>query len=297
MILVFMVVASRAYCNEQDHPRVMEFLRATYAETGRLDNWLPPRFENNSRSMDHGIRVWEDDGALVGLVVPDSPLLYFVQLLPDCMHIYPEMVRWIEEYSRATWGKEDAVLKIIEMEGNPEKENVLYDQGFERIGVYGIFRIRALDAQIPDYRLPEGFKIRSVTSDDFDEISRCIRQVFGHGEWFNREILESLAAASFHIDDLDLVVVNSENKIVSFCTFRLDPLSRVTELDPMGTLEEYRNRGIGRALLCEGFRRLRKYNPSLLYIGGAANTPPANRLYELTGFTQRIDLIRWEKSL
>ena len=69
MIIVFMVVASRVYCNEQDHPRVMEFLRATYAETGSLENWLPPRFENNGRDMDSGIHVWENEGALVGFVV------------------------------------------------------------------------------------------------------------------------------------------------------------------------------------------------------------------------------------
>ena len=292
-----MIVESRAYCNEQDHPRVMEFLRATYAETDNLENWLPPRFENNRRSMDPGIQLWEDNGKLVGLVVPEESLVYFVQLHPRYPKLYPEMVQWIEEYSSITWGKDDAMLKIIEMEGNPKKEKVLQEHGFTRGRIYGIFRMRDLDLSIPDFKLPDGFKVRSVTPDDFDEIASCIRQVFGHGAWFNREILETLSSASFYNPDLDLVVVNTEGKIVSFCTFRLDPLSRVTELEPMGTLEEYRSMGIGRALLCEGFRRLKKYNPSLLYIGGAADTPPANRLYELTGFTQRIDLYRWEKSL
>jgi ribosomal protein S18 acetylase RimI-like enzyme len=290
-----MVVVSRAYCNEHDHLRVMEFLRETYAETGSLENWLPPRFENNSRNMDLGIRVWEDDGEIVGFAVPEEPLVYFVQLHPDYMHHYGEMVEWIEEYSRANWSKDDTVLKIIEMEGNPEKEQTLLRHGFTRGRIYGIFRMRDVDAPIPNYKLLEGFSIRSVTPDDFDEIASCIRQVFGHAEWFNREILEALTSASFYNPDLDLAVVNREGKVVSFCTFRLDGPSGVTELEPMGTLLDYRAMGIGRALLCEGFRRLKKYNPTLLYIGGAANNPAANRLYELTGFTQRIDLYRWEK--
>ena len=292
-----MATSSRAYSNELDHPRVMAFLRDTYAKTGSLENWLPPRFENNSRSMDHGIHLWECDGELVGLVVPESPLVYFVQLHPDYQRLYDEMVEWIEEYSRAAWGKEDALLKIIEMEGNHEKERILKEHGFKQGGIYGVFRIRDLESPIPDYSLPEGFKVRSATPDDFDEIAACIRQVFGHGDWFTREILETLASASFYNPDLDLVIVDDAGKIVSFCTFRLDPISRVTELEPMGTLAEYRSMGIGRALLCEGFTRLRKYNPTLLYIGGAANTPAANRLYELTGFTQRLDLYRWEKPL
>ena len=95
----------------------------------------------------------------------------------------------------------------------------------------------------------------------------------------------------FHI----VRILRARGKIVSFCTFRLDAPSGLTELEPMGT--RARNKGIGRAILVEGFRRLQKYNPSLLYIGGAANKPPANRLYELTGFTERYDLIRWEKIL
>jgi len=110
-------------------------------------------------------------------------------------------------------------------------------------------------------------------------------------------LIGTLDSASFYKPDLDLVVVDEDGKIVSFCTFRLDAPSGITELEPMGTLPDYRARGIGRALICEGFRRLRKYKPTLLYIGGVANTHEANRLYELSEFTRRADLYRWEKPL
>lgn len=292
-----MSVVSREYSDDRDHARVMDFLRETFAETGSLENWLPPRFDNNGRDMDPGIRVWEYDGEIVGLAIPERPLTYFNQLHPDQMGLYGEMVEWIEEHSRVNRSEPVEVkLSIVELEGNSEKERVLRDHGFTRGRIYGIFRIRDVDAPVPDYRLPEGFAVRSVVPEkDFDEIARCVRQVFGHGEWFTREILEENARKSFYRQDLDLVVVDEHGKIVSFCTFRLDSPSGITELEPMGTLAEYRSMGIGRALLCEGFRRLIKYDPSLLYIGGAANTPAANRLYEVTGFTERLDLYRWEK--
>lgn len=289
-----MTIASRSYVNEIDHPRVMVFLRDLYAETGGLENWLPTRFENNSREMDAGIHIWEDNGEIIGLVVPEEPLVYFVQLNPKYLRLYPEMLDWLTEYSRVNW---KGTLRVVEMEGQTRREEALMEHGFSHGRVYGIFRIREVDAEIPAYKLPDGFSIRSVTPDDFDEIALGIRAVFGHGEWFNREILETLASASFYNPDLDLVVVDHEGRIASFCTFRLDPPTRMTELEPMGTLAEYRGMGLARALIVEGFRRLKKYNPSLLYIGGAANNPAANRLYELTGFTQRYDLIRWEKTL
>jgi len=272
----------------------MNFLRELFIENGGLENWLPTRFENNSRSMDPGIRLWFDNDMLVGLVVPETTLLYYVMLHPEYIGLYPEMVAWLEEYSRSTW---KGALKIVEMDGETEREKVLQERGFTRDRVSGIFRVRDLSSPIPDFKLPEGFSIRSVTPDDFDELALCIRQVFGHGEWFNREILEENASASFYHPDLDLVVVDENGKIVSFCTFRLDPPTGLTELEPMGTLAEYRNKGLGRALICEGFRRLQKYDPSMLFIGEAANTPPANRLYELTGFTERYDMIRWVKAL
>ena len=289
-----MNIVSRAYADESDHALVMALLRALYAETGGLENWLPTRFENNSRSMDSGIRLWFDDEALVGLVVPDSPLLYYVMVHPRYMGLYSEMVTWLTDYSWVNW---KGTLKLIEMDGETMREKVLQAHGFTREKVSGIFRVRALSEPIPDYRMPDGFYARSVTPDDFDELASCIRQVFGHGEWFNRDILLENSAASYYHSDLDLVAVDETGKIASFCTFRLDPPTGITELEPMGTLAEYRNKGIGRALICEGFRRLKEYNPSLLFIGEAANTPPANRLYELTGFTERYDMIRWVKTL
>ena len=77
--------------------------------------------------------------------------------------------------------------------------------------------------------------------------------VFGHGEWFTREVLEELSRASFYRGDLDLVAVAPGGDVASFCTFRMDPPSRVTELEPKGTLPEYRRLGLAKVLGVEGF--------------------------------------------
>lgn len=189
-------------------------------------------------------------------------------------------------------------LSVVALEGNPAREAALRKRGFVKGSVYGILRLRDADAPIPGYRVPDGFKIRAVCPEtDFEEIAACIRVVFGHGDWFTKEVLEETSRASFYHEDLDLVAIDPDGKIASFCTFRLDSPSRITELEPMGTLSEYRGRGIAKALLCEGFRRLKKHDPTLLYIGGAADTPAANRLYEVTGFTERHDYFFWDKML
>ena len=294
-----MPVVSREYDAELDFQRVMGFLRGSFAETGSLHNWLPPRFENSRAEVATGTRLWEEVGGpeprIVAVANPESRFLYFIQMDPEYAHLEGEVVEWIVDYCTSQKPScEGLKISIVALEGNPAREAALREQGFERGRVYGIFRLRDVDAPIPDFSLPDGYVIRSVRpEEDFDRIAAAIRVVFGHGEWFTAEVLQGLSRASFYLGDLDLVVVAPNGGIASFCTFRMDPQSRVTELEPMGTLPEHRGMGLAKAILVEGFRRLAKYDPTLLYIGGAADTPEANRLYEVTGFTERYDYYHW----
>ena len=298
-----MPVVSRGYDAERDFQRVMKFLRDSYAETGSLHNWLPPRFENSRAEVASGTRLWEEvDGPeprVVAVANPEARYVYFIQMDPDYAYLEGEVVEWIVEHCASLKSSgEELTVSIVALEGNPARETALKEHGFERGPVYGIFRLRAVDAPIPDVRPPEGYVIRSVRPDeDFDRIAAAVRVVFGHGEWFTAEVLEGLSRASFYRGDLDLVAVAPNGDIASFCTFRMDPPSRVTELEPMGTLPEYRRMGLAKAILIEGFRRLKRYDPTLLYIGGAADTPEANRLYEVTGFTERYDYYHWHKTI
>ena len=298
-----MPVVSRGYDAERDFQRVMKFLRDSFAETGSLHNWLPPRFENSRAEVASGTRLWEEvDGPeprVVAVANPETRYVYFIQMDPDYAYLEGEVVEWIVEHCASLKSSgEELTVSIVTLEGNPAREAALREHGFERGPVYGIFRLRAVDAPIPDVRPPEGYVIRSVRPDeDFDRIAAAVRVVFGHGEWFTREILDGISRASFYREDLDLVAVAPNGDIASFCTFRMDPPSRVTELEPMGTLPEYRRMGLAKAILVEGFRRLKRYDPTLLYIGGAADTPEANRLYEVTGFTERYDYYHWHKTI
>ena len=298
-----MPVVSRGYDAELDFQRVMGFLRDSFAETGSLHNWLPPRLENSRAEMAAGTRLWEEVGGpeprIVAVANPEARFLYFIQMDPDYTYLEGEVVGWIVDYCASQKASDEGLkISVVALEGNPAREAALGEHGFERGQVYGILRLRAVDTPIPDFRSPEGYVIRSVQpEEDFDRIAAAIRVVFGHGEWFTGEMLEELSRASFYRGDLDLVAVAPSGDIASFCTFRMDPPSRATELEPMGTLPDYRRMGLAKALLVEGFRRLVRYDPTLLYIGGAADTPEANRLYEVTGFTERYDYYYWWKMI
>jgi ribosomal protein S18 acetylase RimI-like enzyme len=298
-----MPVSSRSYRHEEDFQQVMSFLREAYIETGNLDNWLPPRFENSAEGMAADTRVWETQDEhgrprILAVANPETRYVYFIQVCPGFGVLLDEALDWVEGHC-SLHGPETGELRVsvVALEGSIEREAALRRHGFQRGRVYGVQRIRDVDAPIPGFKVPDGFKLRSVRPGDFQEIAGGVRAVFGHGEWFTAEILEKTSRKSFYHEDLDLVAVDPHGKIASFCTFRLDSPSGITELEPMGTLPEYRGRGLAKALLCEGFRRLEKYDPKLLYIDGAADTPAANRLYEATGFTVKHNYHYWDKAI
>ena len=296
-----MPVVTREYDPKHDFHRVMAFLRDSFTESGNLHNWLPPKFESNHAIIAEGIRLWEDVGRvepkIVAAATPEDRFLYSIQMDPGYAHLEDEVVGWIVDHCTSQKASvEDRRISVLALEGNPMREAALREHGFERREVYGILRLRDLDTPIPDFRPPEGYTIRTARPDeDFERIAAAIRSVFGHGDWFTRDILDQISKASFYREELDLVAIAPNGDIASFCTFRVDPQSRVAELEPMGTLPKYRRMGLAKAIIAEGFRRLSEYSPTLLYIGGAANTPEANRLYEVTGFTEKYYYHFWRR--
>jgi len=298
-----MMITSRGYTPDTDLSKVQEFLFEVHKETGTFQNWLPTRFENNHMDQVENIRIWEEEGAqrrVMAVANPETKTIYFIQIRPGHPPLLDTVIRWIETHtaSKKPDPAEKQKIHIINIGGDREREAALRKRGFERGPVYGILRVRDLNAPIPDAPVPEGFTIRSVRGrEDYEKLAANIRAVFGHGEWFTADTLEGIARGSFYIRDLDLVAEAPDGAIASFCTFRVDPVSRATELEPMGTHPDYRGLGLAKSLIFEGMRRLKKYDPLLLYIDGAADNPRANRLYEATGFEKKGTYFYWSKMI
>ena len=102
--------------------------------------------------------------------------------------------------------------------------------------------------------------------------------------------------AEFYIDELDLVVEAPDGSFAAFVTVRIDPKTRMAELEPVGTHPDHRGLGLGKAVCAEGIRRVQKYDPSCMVILGAASSEAATKLYDSLGFTKE-DVHIWKKVL
>ena len=306
-----MKTVSRAYNSDEDLKSVMTFLREVFNETSSYQNWFPDRFENNHEGGGSvhwvgDIRIWEeiDDKSkmsrkIVGLANPESPNDYFIQVNPAYSFLEREIVKWIERHrlEKKKDPNRKEKLRIHTIEGNSVRELLLSELGYKKGETSMYLRLRPVDLPIPDVGCLESYEIRSVKGrSDYDQLASVIRLVFGHGEWFNAEIYEGITRCSFYKPDLDLVAVAPDGTFASFCTFRMDPISKITNLEPVGTHPDYRKLGLAKALIFEGLRRAMRYNPALFYVG-AANTPAANRLYDSVGYTEKLAEYCWFKEI
>lgn len=297
-----MSLKSKTYDPDFDFDRIIVFLRETYLETKILTNCFPNRFENDKNNYPAGIHIWEEvdlenNVKIVGLTLPESKNIYSIQCHPNYFHIIPEMVNWIINHTKSVKNdlnkKEN--LSIVCLDQFVPLERILQDQGFIKDKNYGYLRFRNINKPVHEHKDPGGFFVRSIIGkEEYGLYAKGVRDTFGHGEFFNAELVQELNSNSYYNHDLDLFIEAPNGDIAAFCTFRMDPETRITELEPMGTLPNYRKLGLGKLFLAEGFKRLKKYKPSLLYIGGAADTPEANRLYDSVGFTEKRRIYLWE---
>jgi mycothiol synthase len=77
--------------------------------------------------------------------------------------------------------------------------------------------------------------------------------------------------------DLDLVAIAPDGAIASFCTIWFDDVTRSAYFEPVATIPAHQRRGLGKAVMNEGLRRLQRMGATMALVGGYS--PEANGLY------------------
>ncbi len=164
-----MKIVSRSYNRDEDFTSIMSFLSRTYTDIQSYQNWFPDRFENSHERCINDIRIWEQtDGTIsppkvkiIALTNPESKNHYFIQIDPSYSFIEQEIINWIEKHCLTN--KKDSnkseTLKIISVEGNKPRENLLKKNGYQKEEIAGYIRVRPLDSPIPEFSCPKGCEL------------------------------------------------------------------------------------------------------------------------------------------
>ena len=293
-----MQTTCRPYQTEDDFWRMREFLRRVYMLNGRRErSWAVARLEyarwhtllNCAHvTLEEVATLWESGGELVAFMMPDGgrgeahlcvdPTRRTVELEEGMLDVAEEKLpKARDDGSRKlfVWAPEQDTLR----------QELLARRGYARDDWPEHQWRRELDAPIPDAPLAPGYTIRSL-GDGLELLERCYASGLGFHEGDIRVAVDNrddttwyrnIQTAPLYRRDLDLVAVAPDGAIAAFCTIWFDDVTRSAYFEPVATVPAHQRRGLGRALLTEGLRRLQRMGATVAGVGGYS--PAANALY------------------
>jgi ribosomal protein S18 acetylase RimI-like enzyme len=290
--------AFRLYQTEDDFWRMREFLRQAFILNGRLErSWHVARLEyarwhgcmNCTKArLEDSFFLWEAAGEIVALLLSESgrgeahlcvhPELRTPELEEEMFVVAEDRLACIRpdgSHRLYVWAPEADTLR----------HELLARRGYIRQGDPEHQWRRDLRDPIPEVPAPPGYTIRSL-GDGLELLERCYASGLGFHEGDIRIAVDNrddptwyrnIQTAPLYRRDLDLVAVAPDGAIASFCTIWFDDVTRTAYFEPVATVPAHQKRGLGKAVLTEGLRRLQRMGATRAFVGGYSTA--ANALY------------------
>ncbi len=294
-------VVSRPYAGVSDVPAMIALARAeTVARFPGFSMLLPGDvvWQTWNRRDFEDIQLWERDGELLGYVDFEPPVTMVVQLHPSVDPAGPllaEMLDWAEARARnESAGTPLAIayemlgpgtLSVPVLETDAVRIRVLEARGYSRVDRHSVRLRYSLQAPVPEPVLPPGMRVRHATDADADErmdLHQDAWSVWGPSS-ATVEAYRRLRAAPGYDAELD-IVVEHEGRLVSYGIGWADAEAGIGIFEPTGTRPDYTGRGLMRAVLHEGMRRMKALGLHTAQIGTASVNDRAARAYTGAGF-------------
>lgn len=295
----------RPYRHPEDFNAVSAFLVDTYEPGRQPSNWLQPRWEYmhflcvpflglTVEDLSH-IGIWEDNGAIVGLVHFEERYgeAYF-QTHPDYALLNDDMLAHAQAHLSARSDDGVRALSAFISDSDAALQSAAHQRGFRKKHEGASYMSRIDPATLPGPPpLPEGFALKSLADgNDRAKAARVLHRGFNHpgeppeGAAADRRILE--AAPNFR-KDLTIVVQAPTGDFVSYCEIWYEPTNRFAMVEPVATDPDYRMMGLGKAAVLEAIRRTAGLGARAAYVG----TDLA--FYLAIGFERMSAYDVWEK--
>jgi mycothiol synthase len=285
-----MKITMRPYLTEDDYWRIRAFLRRVMQlndvrekswHVARLDYWRWHVAANcqDRDSIEDVVFLWETaDGEIVAVLNPEGPGEAHLQVHPELRtpELEEEMLAVAEEHLAADHD-DKRVLTVWR-----DDQDVLKRRGYTK-GTWTEHQWRRdLDAPIPDVPVSPGYTVRALG--DVDELParswaswRGFHPDEPDEDYEGWEWYLNVQRCPLYRRDLDIVAVAPSGEIASFCTLWYDDVTRSAYIEPVATVPEHQRRGLARAAITEGLRRLQRLGATRAFVGGYE--PGPNALY------------------
>jgi mycothiol synthase len=313
-----MKIQSRPYRDAADLARMRHLLMAgkqahipaSYMHPGCLD-WdthYPPNEQDNQRNL----RLWENTSK-------DPPVLEawamfwrhegtFDLFVSPTLHGTPaheavmdEYVAWSEARAREAGLKQLSPFWVLEYD--LVMDCLLEAHGFEVVPPGGLpapLFERALD-DLPPIKLPDGFTVQGVSNLDDGRLRASVT----HGAFRPNDNWESYCAeymkfigSAVYDGERDLFVRSPDGRGTSACGIWFDPVNAVGLFEPVATHPDFQGKGLGKAVMAEGMRRMKAAGMRHAQVGfDPNNNTAALALYTSMGFRASCYFVGYRKEV
>lgn len=292
-------IQARPYRDSADMARMRRLLidgahsgiAASYMHPGCLD-W-DTQYPPDEAADRLNLRLWERAGALEAWAICSRHEGTFDLFVSPAIYDTPAHEAVMDEY--LSWAEARARELAIGQLGPFWAFD--YDLALRRMLVARGFAVlvfdpppplfeRALD-ELPAPSLPEGFTVQGVGSlADGRLRAQVTHGAFRPGDDWKRYWAgyAQFVGSAGYVGERDLFVRSPDGRGASACTIWFDQVNAVGLFEPVATHPDFQGRGLGKAVMAEGMRRMRAAGMRRAILGFDPNNAPARALYSSLGF-------------
>ena len=145
----------------------------------------------------------------------------------------------------------------------------------------------SLAASLAEPALPQGFRFETMHGEDQAEARAAASYAaFGSRMLFERycERYRRFMRSPVYRPQGDLMLLAEDGRCAGFCILWLDEANRVGLFEPVGVHPDFQGRGLGKALMLEGLRRLQADGMRRAIVSTESDNAAAVGLYRSSGF-------------
>lgn len=305
------LAAPRPYREDADWHAMLALLRAGrranngtyYVHTGDVSWWQ--FYHADPDPFTDQVWLWEAAGRLLGWVLFTPAEGYFDLFVQPDLRGTPEaeaMHAWAEAgiaaRVRARGGATLRAFWILETD--TVRREWLERRGFVRGGGALNYMTQTLEALPPAPARPAGFSVRPVAgAAEAEPRARAsygaFRSTWEWGPYLAR--YQRFTRSRVYDRERDLVAAAPDGRIAAFAIWWPDDENGLGLFEPVGTHPDFQRRGLGRAVIWEGLRRMRARGLRQAAVCSEVENPGAVAFYETCGFQTENHLLLYEKQL
>lgn len=297
-----MKLIQRKYQHD-DQSKIRQFLREVFLLNNRhefswpLYRWDYWRWHVNENifkfNLEAAVFLWETtDRKLVAALHPDGTGEAFLEVHPEfrCPELEVEMMSVAETQFAVTQPEGRQQLTLWAHANDSMRQDLLTRRGYSKSKwLPEQQRRRNMSEPIPDFQPAEGYTIRALG--DVDELPKRSwvswkafhpdepDEKYEGWDWYR-----NVQRAPLYRRDLDLIAVAPNGDHAAFATVWFDDVTLTAAFEPVGTHPDHQRKGLARALMAEGLRRVQDLGATLCIVG--SYTERAGNLYASMGFIE-----------